>query len=121
MHAVVQSRIGRPEAIFLAARGRHIDGEIRQGDAPADSPRRPSRGRRPTHFRLSTETRLKMNGRILSSMGRLSEAGGPGVRCSQVLKFFEDINDRFGYTWPRYCLLIIGTGGTDNSFTKEDL
>ena len=36
-------------------------------------------------------------------------------------EFFADINGRFGYTWPKYCLLIIGTGGTDNYFTKEDL
>ena len=50
-----------------------------------------------------------------------SAAGRPGMRCSQVLKFFEDINGRFGYTWPKYCLLIIGTGGTDNYFTKEDV
>ena len=25
-----------------------------------------------------------------------------------------------GILGPKYCLLIIGTGGTDNSFTKEE-
>jgi hypothetical protein len=41
------------------------------------------------------------------------------VPCDR--KFSETSPVNLGILGPKYCLLIIGTGGTDNSFTKEDL
>jgi hypothetical protein len=83
-----------------------------------------SMNRRRPHTSLSMM--LKESALSMSSAGCSTERWSrPGMSREKNLascpKFFEDSRNRFGYTRPRYCLLIIGTGGTDNSFTKEDL